>query len=296
MKRALVCVLLVFTLILGGCSWLTKDLAPGTLVDDFDREVTMTEPAQRVVSLAPSSTEIIFALGVGERVVGATEYCNYPEAALKIPRVGAFDTPNLEIIVSLEPDLVLAASLHKETVEQLEALGIPVLALDPGTIEEIYANIELIALALGDKKAGSNLVADMKSRLAAVDKTLEGLQEEDRPLVFYEVWYPGVYTAGEDTFINEMITRAGGKNLAWAVPRWSEIQEEEVLERNPDIILHGYFGEDSSNFAQRQGWDVVKAVQDDNIHYFDQDIANRTGPRVVDAIEEMARMFHPDKF
>ncbi|MGI6365117.1 MAG: helical backbone metal receptor [Bacillota bacterium] len=297
MKKTLVCVILAFSFLLGGCSWFSGKPGPITLVDDFDREVTLAEPAQRVVSLVPATTEIMFALGHGDRVVGASDFCNYPEAALAIPRVGGFDVPDLETIVSLEPDLVLAASLHKETVEGLEGLGIPVLALDPMTFEEIYANISLVAKALGEEKAGEDLVADMQGRLEAVAQALGDLKEEERPLVFYESWYPGIWTAGEDTFIDEIIARAGGKNLAWGISRWVEMQEEEVLARNPDIIIHGYPEPlPVEPFAQRAGWDVVTAVQQEKIFFVNPDITSRTGPRVVDAVEELARFFHPDRF
>lgn len=313
-KRALLCMVLAFALVLGGCSWFqgeqplepdppgpdngTQEPArPISLVDDFGREVELEGPAQKVISLVPASTEIMFALGLGERVVGASEYCNYPEAALAIPRVGGFDGPNLEAIVSLEPDLVLAASLHQEAVEALEGLGIPVLALDPMTIEEIYANIELVALALGEEKLGEDLVGNMKSRLEAVAQTLGNLQEDERPSVFYESWYPGIWTAGEDTFINEIIDWAGGKNLAWGVSRWEEMQEEEVLARNPDVIIHGYFEPlPVEPFAQRNGWNVVNAVREEQIFFVDQDALTRTGPRVVDAVEELARILHPERF
>lgn len=295
MKKIL-CLLVVFTLSLTGCS-LLRTSGPIVLVDDFDREISLEEPAQRVISLVPAATEMLFALGAGDRVVGASEYCNYPEAALEIPRVGGFDGPNLEAIVALEPDLVLAASLHKDAVEGLEGLGIPVLALDPMTLEEIYANIELLARAIGEDKAGKDLVADMKGRLEAVGQALGQLQEDERPLVFYESWYPGIWTAGEDTFISEIITLAGGKNIAWGVSRWTEMQEEDVLVRNPDVIIHGYLDFSMVEpFDQRTGWDVVTAVKEDRIFFVDPDILNRTGPRVVDAVEEIARLIHPDKF
>lgn len=294
MKKIL-CLAVVIVLSLTGCSFL-RTSGPITLVDDFDREVSLEEPAQRVISLVPAATEIMFALGAGEKVVGASEYCNYPAAALDIPRVGGFDGPNLEAIVALEPDLVLAASLHKDAVEGLEGLGISVLALDPMTFEEIYANIELLARAIGEEKAGKDLVADMKGRLEAVSDAIGQLGEE-RPRVFYESWYPGIWTAGEDTFVNEIITLAGGKNLAWGVSRWTEMQEEDVLARNPDVIIHGYLDLSLVEpFDQRNGWHVVTAVREEKIFFVNPDIFTRTGPRVVDAVEELARLIYPDKF
>lgn len=299
MRKSIFVVAALFVFVLGGCSWFAAAPAGSiTLVDDFDRTIELAGPARKIVSLVPSSTEIIYALGVGDRLVGASKYCNYPEEALAVTRVADFDAPNLELIVSMEPDLVLAASLHKDTVEALAALDIPVLALDPMTIEEIYANIELVALAVGEEAAGADLIQDMKDRLSAVEQALADLDEDQLPIVFYEVWHSvsGVSTAGEDTFIGEMITLAGGKNMAWGISRWETIQEEEVLERNPDFIIHGHSHMDTQDFAQREGWAGIKAVQEEKIYFVNPDITSRTGPRVVDAVEEMARLFHPDRF
>jgi len=300
MKKSLALLtVLVLALSLAGCGWFDSGQPSEdgiTLVDDFDREVVLEQPAQRIISLVPANTEMVYALGIGDRMVGVSDFCNYPPEAEEVTAVGGFDVPNIELIASLEPDLVMAASLHKETVESLETAGVPVLALDPQSIEEIYANIRLIAQATGQEEAGEMVVEDMEQRLDQVEQALSGLEEEERPTVFYEVWYPGISTAGEDTFIDEMITLAGGKNLAWGISRWTDIQEEEVLARNPDIIVHGYPDGPPEDFAQREGWNVITAIQEDKIHFINPDITSRTGPRVVDAVEEMARAFHPDLF
>ncbi|MDD4658799.1 MAG: ABC transporter substrate-binding protein [Eubacteriales bacterium] len=295
MRKRVALTLVLVVLVLSGCV-ATDNKGPITLTDDFDREIVLEEPAQKIISLVPSSTEILFALGVGDRVVGASDFCNYPEEALSITRVGGFDVPNLELIVSLEPDLVFAASLHKETVEALEGMGIAVLALDPQNIQEIYANIQLMAKAVGKKKAGEDLIKDMQERLAKVAETVATLKEAERPVVFYEVWYPGIMVAGEGTFIDEIITLAGGKNMAWGIPRWGNIQEEEILARNPDFLIHGYPDTDSSFFTAREGWEVVTAVAEDRIFFVNPDITSRTGPRIADAVEAFARILHPELF
>ena len=289
MKKTLVCVILAFSFLLGGCSWFSGKPGPITLVDDFDREVTLAEPAQRVVSLVPATTEIMFALGHGDRVVGASDFCNYPEAAGKFPGLAALMFPTSRPSFSGRTWFWLPAST--KTVEGLEGLGIPVLALDPMTFEEIYANISLIARALGEEKAGEDLVADMQGRLEAVAQALGDLKEEERPLVFYESWYPGIWTAGEDTFIDEIIARAGGKNLAWGISRWVEMQEEEVLARNPDIIIHGYSEPlPVEPFAQRPGWDVGCSSGGAN---FRQRISP-AGPAPGGGCSGEWPLFHPD--
>lgn len=299
-KKLILLTLIVFTVVaLGGCSIFgSKPVSAGpiTLVDDFDREIQLDGPAQVIISLVPASTEILYALGVGDRLVGASDFCDYPAEAKEIQRVGGFDVPNLELIVSLEPDLVLAASLHKDTVEALETLDIAVLALDPHSIEEIYANIEVIAIAAGKEQEGEALIGDMQTRLADISQKMSGISDSDRPVVYYEVWYPGPMTSGAGTFIDEMINIAGGENIAHDTAGWVTLQEEELLERNPEVIVHGHYGVESSDFAQRDGWNVLAAIANSNIHFINPDIINRTGPRVVDAIEAMARIFHPDKF
>lgn len=295
MKKIVVVLTAVLTLT--GCSLFAPATAgPIELTDDFDRTIALEQPAMRIISLAPSTTELLFALGVGDRIVGATEYCNYPEAALKIERMGAFDNPNLELIVALEPDLVLAASLHKEPVEAMEGMGIPVLALDPKDFAGIYSNIRVLAAAVGREQAGEELIAQMQDKLESVTAALADVVDEERPWVYYEVWYPDPMTVGGGTFIDQIINLAGGRNIAHDLSGYPVISEEALIERNPQVILHGHFDADAEMFAQREGWDIIAAVAAGEIYYVDQDIINRTGPRMVDAVEILARLFHPDIF
>lgn len=296
MKKLISLLLIIAVLTVAGCKPGPVKEQPLTLTDDFGREITLAAPAEKIVSLVPSSTEILFALGVGERVIGATVFCNYPEQAMAVTRVGDFDGPNLELIISLEPDLVFAASLHKDIVEALEQAGVAVLALDPQTIAEIYGAIELTAKAVGAETAGAALVADMQQRLAAVKAKTAGLSEQEQPVVFYEVWYPEIMVAGAGTFIDEIIDLAGGRNMAWDIPRWGVIQEEEVLARNPDIIIHGYPDDELSAFAARPGWQTIAAVAEQRFHFVDPDITSRTGPRIAEAVELFARIIHPELF
>ncbi len=296
-KKILVFVLATALATLAGCGvFAPQGSGEMELTDDFERTITLDGPAEKIISLAPATTEILFALGVGDRIIGATEYCNYPEEALDIPRMGDFDKPNIELIVSLEPDLVLAASLHKETVEALEELGIAVLALDPHSFEEVYSNIETLAKATGREQQGQALIEDMQSRLEQVTEAVAGLTEEEKPLVYYEVWYPDPMTVGGGTFIDRMINLAGGRNLAGDLSGYPVISEELLIDSTPDVILHGHFDADSSAFAERVGWEDISAVKKERVYFVDQDIVNRPGPRMVEAVEIMARLFHPDLF
>ncbi len=297
MKKILAFLLVTILATVAGCSMFgPQENGEIELTDDFGRTITLEGPAESIISLVPATTEILFALGVGELIIGATEYCNYPEEALDIPRMGAFDQPNIELIVSLEPDLVLAASLHKETVEALEELGIAVLALDPHSFEEVYSNIETLATAVGREQAGQALIDDMQSRLEQVTEALSGLSEEEKPLVYYEVWYPDPMTVGGGTFIDRIINLAGGRNLAGDLSGYPIISEELLIDSSPDVILHGHFDADSSVFGQRPGWEDISAVTMERVYFVDQDIVNRPGPRMVEAVELMAKLFHPELF
>lgn len=300
MKKTAVLLLIAAFALSAGCSWMgPADGGSGDamkLTDDFERTISLEQPAERIISLAPSTTEILFALGVGDRVIGATVYCNYPEDALKIERMGDFDKPNLELIVAKEPDLVLAASLHKEPVEAMEAMGIPVLALDPKDFDGVYQNIRVLARAVDREEAGEELIEEMQTRLEAVTAAVADVAEADRPRVYYEVWYPEPNTVGGGTFIDQIISLAGGRNIAHALSGYPVISEEELIDSNPQLILHGRLDADADIFAQREGWEKLAAVRNGRIHYVDQDIVNRTGPRLVEAVEILARLFHPQAF
>lgn len=287
-------------LLVSGCALFSSggDVTPKqiTLIDDFDRTVELEGPAQRIISLSPSATEIFFALGVGGRMVGATEFCYYPVEALEIERVGGFGDPNLELIISLEPDLVIASSNHQTTVEALEALGIVVLALDPDDLQGIYQNIYLLGEATGTKTEAETLVQNMNTRITAVTELLKDIPAAERPTVYYEVWYPDPMTVGGDTFIHEIITLAGGINIAAHLSRYPVISEEVLLNTNPAVILHGHYDGSTAFFAARPGWDALGAVQQERVFFVDQDIFNRTGPRFADAVESLAKLLYPDLF
>lgn len=276
---------------------------PLTLTDDLGREVIVSTRPQRIVSLAPSHTEILFAIGAGEQVVGVTSYCSYPQEAQSREQVGGFsaETISVEKIVALEPDLVLSAGKIHETVsEALERAGITVYAVDAETFDKVYASIEALGRMTGHSEEATNLVAHMKERVAAVESVVAGIPAEERPTVFWETWDDPLMTAGPTTFAGQMIEKAGGVNLFTDVTKpYAEISIEEVIQRNPDVIMGpDTHGEDltTDQIATRPGWETVKAVQDGRIYVFDGDITSRAGPRIVDGLEMIARALHPDRF
>jgi iron complex transport system substrate-binding protein len=276
---------------------------PLTLTDDLNREVTVETKPQRIVSLAPSHTEILFALGAGEQVVGVTTYCNYPREAETREQIGGFsaETMSVEKIIALEPDLVLSVGkLHETVIEALEQAGVTVYAVDAETFEQVYASIEAVGRMTGHGEEAIHLVAQMKERVAAVESVVAEIPNEERPAVFWETWDEPLMTAGPTAFAGQMITKGGGVNLfAEVTERYPQISIEEVIKRNPDVIMgpdtHGE-ALTADQVAIRPGWETIKAVQDGRIYVFDGDITSRAGPRIVDGLEMIARALHPDRF
>jgi len=276
--------------------------APITLSDGLGRTVTLNGPAQRIVSLAPSNTEILFAVGAGTQVAGRDEASDYPDEALSLPTVGGWSGFSTESIVALQPDLVLAGGINTpELVASLESLGLRVYFLpNPATIEEMYANLETVGLLTDHEAETAALVEALKVRVAAVDEKIATVTE--RPSVYYELDATDPtkpYTAGPGSFVDLLIQRAGGANVgAQLQSQWVQISLEELLILDPDMILLGdaLYGETPEKVAARPGWEVLSAVQDGRIYPFDDTLVSRPGPRLVDALEAMARFLHPGLF
>jgi len=271
------------------------------VTDQMGREVTIVGVPERIISLSPSNTEVSFALDLGDRIVGVTEFCNYPPEAMEKDIVGGFSTPSIEKIVELEPDLVLASTIHNEEVPRLEELGIPVLVVESSTVEELFTSMALVAEVSGVEQVGAELIASMKERIEAVQDKVASIEPEDRIRVFYEVYSDPLMSAGEGAFINEIISLAGGENIFGDITEnYPQISAEEVADRQPYIILypdyHGTADFVLEEMAGRPGWESVPAVENKNLHAISDDTFSRPGPRIVEAIEEAAELFYPDKF
>jgi iron complex transport system substrate-binding protein len=273
---------------------------PITIVDGLGRSITLVEPAQSVVSLAPSNTEILYAVGAGSQVVGRDDFSNYPEAALAIASVGgSMGDYNLEEITRLQPDLVLAAEINTpELVHSLENLGITVFYLsNPDEIEGIYTNLEIVGKLTGREAEAAALNASLQARVARIDAVLE--KATDQPLVFYELDGSDPakpWTAGPGTFLDYLVQRAKGQNVGAALSgEWAQISQEELLVQNPEIILLGdaIWGVTVEMVAERPGWNQIMAVSEGRVYPFDDDLISRPGPRQVEGLEEMVKIFHP---
>jgi iron complex transport system substrate-binding protein len=276
-----------------------------TFIDGLGRTITLSDPAQRVVSLAPSNTEILFYVGAGAQTIGRDEFSDYPAEVLDLPAIGgSWGGYNLEAIVALKPDLVLAAEINTlEQVQALADLGLTVYYLaNPVTLPEMYGNLEIIARMTGHEAETAVLIESLKARVEAVAENVKRTAADDRPLVYYELdaTDPNApFTFGAGTFLDALLTVAGGVNAGGTLDTaWAQISAEKVIELNPIIILLGdaAYGISPESVADRPGWSAIEAVKNSNIYPFDDNLVSRPGPRLVDGLEALAKIIHPELY
>jgi iron complex transport system substrate-binding protein len=275
---------------------------PLTLTDDAGREVTLEAEPQRIVSLAPSNTEIVCAIDACDRLVGVTDFDDYPAEVVEIDKVVTMAQVDVEAVVAAEPDLVLAAGNEltpTAIIDQIADLGMPVLVLYPESLDEVSANIELVGMAVGRDGEAAALVGEMATRVEAVEEAVADLE---RPRTFYEVsvFEGTIYTAGEQSFLASLIETAGGEPVTGDALSTS-IELEELVAADPELILLGDATYDPTitpeTVAQRQGWETMTAVDDGRVVVVSEDVViTRPGPRIVDGLEALARAIHPDAF
>ncbi|MGB2592454.1 MAG: cobalamin-binding protein [Candidatus Acidiferrum sp.] len=267
-------------------------------VDETGRTVRIPQPVQRIVSLSPNLTETVYALGLQDRLVGDTDYCDFPPDAQKKPKVGGAINPNLEQIVALRPDLVLVTKLNRlETVNALKDLGIPSFATDPHTVEEIIASTEHLADILGAPEAGAAVAADLERHLADLHQRLSGLTPRR---VLFIVWPDPLISVGKATFIADALRLAGATSIVDSSQDWPQMSLEEVVRLQPDYLV---FAESHSESAQndfdvlaaRPGWRGLEAVRNRRFAVISEAV-NRPAPRIVSAIEDLAHQLHPEAF
>jgi iron complex transport system substrate-binding protein len=273
-----------------------------TLTDGLGRSVVLNGAAQRVISLAPSNTEILFAIGAGDQVVGRDTLSDYPEEAMDVIDIGsAYEALNTELTVSLKPDLIIAAEVNTpEQVKALEDLGLTVYYLsNPTTLEEMYTNLEIVAQLTGHEADAATFIESLKARVVAVDEKIAPLSS--RPSVFYEL--DGTdpakpYTAGGGTFITLLIDRAGGYNIASDIEGYPQLSLEQVVAADPMFIILGdsAYGVTPELVAARPGWENLSAVKSGQILPFDDNLVSRPGPRLVDGLEALAKLLRPELF
>jgi iron complex transport system substrate-binding protein len=257
--------------------------------------VNVPEKPRRLVSLAPNITEIVYALGLGDELVGDTDYCDFPTQAKNKPHVGTMVNPSLERIVALKPDLALGTpeANRRETADQLERLGIPLYGVTASTLAGTLASIEDLGKILGPATEAKSLVAQMQARIDRVEKRIEG---QAKPKVLFVVWYRPLITVGPNTFIADVIRAAGGIPIGENLKgEWPRLTLEELLPQNPAVILlpkSESFSPSLEEFGSLPGWKDLRAVKERRM-YFVSEAIERPGPRLVDALEELAGVLHP---
>ncbi len=307
----MLCLALLLASLLAGCGQEaaeTTTTATGTtttqslFTDQAGRVVEIPESPQKIVSLAPSNTEILFAMGLADRVVGVTDYCNYPEEVSTKTRIGGYWTPDLEKIVSLDPDLVVTQALHEaEIIPKLEEYGITAIVLEPLTIEDVLDAITLIGDITGEADAASSLVDSLRQRVERITSVTSGLAGADRPGVFYLTWHDPLITVGSNNIGHDLIVKAGGRNIFESLEGSPDVSLENIIDADPDVIIAGIGmgtgGDEPLTFIQNESrLSDTSAVSSGAVYSVSIDISGRAGPRIVEALESFARFIHPDLF
>lgn len=271
------------------------------LTDAQGVQVTITSRPARIVSAAPAVTEILFALGAGDRVAAVSDQCNYPAETARLPKIGGFWTPSVERVLGARPDLVIGSRGNPpDFVSALRRSGVPVVTVDPKMLADIFSSIRQVSEMIGDKEAGERLVEAMQARLEAVAKAIADTPEEKRPTAFLMIQVMPPWTAGSGTFQGDAIRAAGGRNIAADLRGFAAYSTESLVAKNPDFLLLSTMDGD----RERMKRDVLassplrqlSAVKSGHMVVLDSDPLMRAGPRIVDAVEQMARAFYPTRF
>ena len=274
----------------------STSLFPATIADNAGRQVVVPKQPRRIVSLSASNTEILFALGLDDRIVGVDDYSDFPVAARDKPRVGGFASPDIERVVAREPDLVLASPIHvKMALPDLERRGLTVVVVDAKDVRGVEESVRMVGRATGEQQAAEALAGQMKARMDSLESRLAGV----KPVrVFYEL-SPSLHTAGAGTFVDDMIRLAGGTNIAaTAGAGWPQLNQESLFVSDPEVILLADHAaaQTPEQVLARPGWKQITAVKTGRVFTVDPNLTNRAGPRVVDGVELVAKMLHPESF
>lgn len=296
MRKIIYNLLLILILTLFPC---LEDVRGEIIVDQLGRQIEVPENPQRVISLAPSITEIVFDLGQEKRLVGATQFSTYPDGAKKIPRVGSYVRLDLEKIIALQPDLCLAIKdgnpIH--IINRIEEMGIPVYAIDPRNLNQTMETIALLGKILQAQQIAESLVDDMQKRIARVRSRLTGTLV--RPQVFFQIDANPIVSAGNNTFINELIELAGGINTAAGKDPYPRFNWEDILHLQPEIVVISAMAgglNDKQLKETWQHWEQLSAVRNKQVFVVDAAMFDRATPRLITGLETLAQIIHPDLF
>lgn len=276
-----------------GTSGAQATVYPVTITDDAGREVTIAARPERIVSLTPGNTEIVCALGAIDRLVGVTTQCDYPAEVTEITEIGDFASPNLEAVAAVDPDVVFVTTgVQADVIEQLEALGASVIAIDPQTIEGLYASIATVGTVIDENESAAGVVGSMRIQIEDIGERVEGA-----PVTcFLEISQNPLYTVGAGTLLDELIQYAGGENIV-TEPGYVAYSVEQLLAADPEVYLATAGSmSDPSDLAGRPGYSELSAVANGRVYILDDNLVSRPGPRVVEGIREIAEALYPDAF
>jgi len=287
--------LLSIALILTACTP-TEQTPTQYIVDDLGRLVAINGTPQRIISLAPSNTEILFALSLGDKVVGVTDLCNYPPEALNKTKVGGYYGPDIEKIIALQPDLILATDFHRfELIPTLEEQGFTVFAVAPQTLDDVLKSIQKVGKVTGKEEEATELVNDMQSKIEEIQELTQGLGE--RPQLFYVTWHNPIWTVGRNTWIDDLIWIAGGNNtFSQYFESGAMVEIEWVLFCNPEVIITSSWPDVYEWAMNSTELEVTAARQSGRIYQSNDDLVQRPGPRLVKGLEWFAYFIQPEIF
>lgn len=267
---------------------------PATFTDGVGRTISLEKTPEKIVSLSPAHTEILFALGLGDKVIGVSNWCNKPEEALDKEKVGDAFSLDKEKLVSLQPDIVfIPGSKDSPQVKEIEDLGIPVYVSNPASVSEVFDEIKRVAEVTGVEDKGQQLADELQNELDGVKRKLEAYEgSKVKVLILVD---PELWTVGPGSFIDEVVALAGGENaIADVDMQYLQVSMEEVLSRDPDVILVTVPEDQCAALGERPGWTDLRAVKEGRVYYVDGDLVSRPGPNIVEAIKEVAGYLYPD--
>jgi len=268
-----------------------------SFTDSLGRKVSLKGNPSRIVALAPSITEVLYFLGLGEKVVGVTKFSYYPPEAISKPKVGSYINLNVERIISLAPDLVISTKDGNQpgTIDLLEQAGIPVFVINPRNIRDVIDSISIIGRVCGVRERGDASARQLNDR---IDRVLKKTESRVRPLVFLQINLSPIMTVNRNTFHHDLIGLAGGINMSQdSLITYPRISIEEVIMRRPEVIIISSMDRSGRFEKARQDWKnwvSIPAVRNNRVHLIDSDLIDRPSPRIVRGIEQMARILHPE--
>lgn len=309
-KKKSLTVFVVLALVIGGSTFglgmlimnlITPETAPPNthlFIDSMNRQVYVPDVPQRIVSMSPSVTESIFALGAEDKLVGVTDYCNYPTEAANITSIGGFSTPNLEIIATLNPDLIIASKWNAESVAQLENQGYAIVLIIANTLDDIIENMGVFGNLINKRTNGVYLMGNMSYNMELITNKTNTLNYSQIVDSYFEVW-ESPKIVGAKSFINDMINKAGAINIFGNINlEYPIVSHEAIIDGNPDVIFITEHSAPwySQQVCERAGYNAINACINNRVYQVFDDIYLRPGPRIVDALENMTRYLYPMLF